>query len=65
MCNHVKKLDEYFAQHLNALELKDVYMHLVIRRGIRYQEEWAAWCDEALDAIALRMRSRLGFLKTE
>jgi DNA-binding PadR family transcriptional regulator len=55
MCNHVKKLDEYFAQHLDTLELKDVYMHLVIRRGIRYQEEWVAWCDEALDAIALRI----------
>ena len=47
----VKKLDEYFVKHLESLELKDLYMHLVIRRAIRYQEEWVAWCDEALAAI--------------
>ena len=51
MVQHVKKLDEYFSQHLDSLELKDLYMHLVIRRGIRYQEEWVAWCDEAIHAI--------------
>jgi hypothetical protein len=26
-------------------------MHLIIRRAIRYQEDWVAWCDEALEAI--------------
>jgi hypothetical protein len=26
-------------------------MHLIIRRGIRYQEEWVSWCDEALATI--------------
>ncbi len=51
MVQNVKKLDEYFAQHLDSLELKDLYMHLIIRRGIRYQEGWVAWCDEALAAI--------------
>jgi DNA-binding PadR family transcriptional regulator len=51
MVQHVKKLDEYFSQHLDSLDLKDLYMHLVIRRGIRYQEEWVAWCDEAIQAI--------------
>jgi len=48
---HVKKLDEHFAKHLESLELKDLYMHLIIRRAIRYQEEWVAWCDEAIQAI--------------
>lgn len=52
MLQHVKKLDEYFSQHLDSLDLKDLYMHLVIRRGIRYQQEWVAWCDEAIAAIA-------------
>lgn len=52
MAQHVKKLDEYFAQNLEALELKDLYMHLIIRRAIRYQEDWVAWCDESLEAIA-------------
>jgi Virulence activator alpha C-term len=52
MVQHVKKLDEYSSQHLDSLDLKDLYMHLIIRRGIRYQEEWVAWCDEAIQAIA-------------
>ena len=51
MVQHVEKLDQYFAQRLDSLELKDIYMHLIIRRGIRYQKEWVAWCDEALEAI--------------
>lgn len=51
MVQHVKKLDEYFSQHLDSLDLKDLYMHLVIRRSIRYQEEWVAWCDEAIQSI--------------
>jgi len=51
MVQHVEKLDQYFAQRLDSLELKDLYMHLIIRRGIRYQKEWVAWCDEALEAI--------------
>jgi DNA-binding PadR family transcriptional regulator len=51
MAQHVKRLDEHFSQHLDSLDLKDIYMHLVIRRGIRYQEEWVAWCDEATQAI--------------
>jgi DNA-binding PadR family transcriptional regulator len=58
MVQHVKKLDEYFSQHLDSLDLKDLYMHLVIRRGIRYQEEWVAWCDEALQAIEQAINRR-------
>lgn len=56
MAEQVKNLDEQFAKHLDSLELKDLYMHLIIRRGIRYQEEWVAWCDEALAAIAQTMK---------
>lgn len=51
MVEHAKKMDEYFARHLESLELKDLYMHLIIRRAIRYQEDWVAWCDESLQAI--------------
>jgi DNA-binding PadR family transcriptional regulator len=51
MLQQVEQLDQHFAQHLDTLELKDLYMHLIIRRGIRYQKEWVAWCDEALEAI--------------
>jgi len=51
MAQHLKKMDEHFAKHLDSLELKDLYMHLVIRRAIRYQEDWVAWCKESLEAI--------------
>ena len=54
-----KKLDEHFSQHLDSLDLKDVYMHLVIRRGIRYQQEWVAWCDEAVEAIAQAVKRQV------
>lgn len=50
-----KQLDEQFAQQIDSLDLKDLYMHLIIRRGIRYQEDWVAWCDEALGAITQRL----------
>jgi len=33
-------------------------MHLVIRRGIRYQEEWVAWCDEAIQAIGQTVKKQ-------
>jgi hypothetical protein len=26
-------------------------MHLIIRRAIRYQQDWVGWCEEALQAI--------------
>ncbi|MBD2100932.1 PadR family transcriptional regulator [Leptolyngbya sp. FACHB-261] len=51
MAQHLKKMDEHFAKHLDSLELKDLYMHLIMRRAIRYQEDWVAWCDESLAAI--------------
>jgi DNA-binding PadR family transcriptional regulator len=54
----MQALDQYFAQHLESLELKDLYMHLIIRRAIRYQEDWVAWCDEALQAIAQALQRR-------
>ncbi|WYL93509.1 MAG: PadR family transcriptional regulator [Gloeotrichia echinulata IR180] len=53
--HQIQKLDQQFAQNLESLAAKDLYMHLIIRRGIRYQQDWVAWCDEALEAItALR-----------
>ncbi len=47
----MRKLDLKFVADRAALEIKDVYMHLIIRRAIRYQEDWVAWCEEALATI--------------
>jgi DNA-binding PadR family transcriptional regulator len=49
--HQIQKLDEQFAQNLESLAHKDLYMHLIIRRAIRYQQDWVAWCDEALQLI--------------
>jgi DNA-binding PadR family transcriptional regulator len=49
--HQIQKLDEQFAKNLESLTHKDLYMHLIIRRAIRYQQDWVAWCDEALQAI--------------
>ncbi|MFK0732859.1 MAG: PadR family transcriptional regulator [Gloeotrichia echinulata HAB0833] len=49
--HQIQKLDQQFAQNLESLTAKDLYMHLIIRRAIRYQQDWVAWCDEALEAI--------------
>jgi hypothetical protein len=57
MVLHVKKMDEHFAKNLESLELKDLYMHLIIRRAIRYQEDWVGWCDEVLEAIAKSVKT--------
>lgn len=47
----MQRLDERFTQATDPLEPKDLYMHLIIRRAIRYQEDWVGWCDEALEMI--------------
>lgn len=52
MAQQARKMDEHFARYPESLELKDLYMHLIIRRAIRYQEDWVAWCDESLEAIS-------------
>jgi len=57
MAQHLKKMDEHFSNHLESLELKDLYMHLIIRRAIRYQEDWVAWCEEALMSIDRSVKS--------
>ncbi len=51
MAQQAKKMDDYFVSNLASLPMKDVYMHLIIRRAIRYQEDWVAWCDESLQVI--------------
>ncbi|NJK35540.1 MAG: PadR family transcriptional regulator [Oscillatoriales cyanobacterium SM2_2_1] len=47
----IQQLDQQFQSQGDRLPLKDLYMHLIIRRAIRYQQEWVDWCEEALAAI--------------
>lgn len=49
--HQMQQLDEQFVENLQFLTPKDLYMHLIIRRAIRYQQDWVAWSDEAIQAI--------------
>lgn len=60
LLRQVQGMDRHFAQHIDTLDLKDLYMHLIIRRAIRYQQEWVDWCDEALQAIEKAIHYRTG-----
>lgn len=51
---HVDKLSEYkdleqrYFQNPPALLPKAKFQYLTLRRGILYETEWLAWCDEAI-----------------
>ena len=38
---------------LAQLSLAEKCMYLTLRRGIRYETEWVAWCDEAIATFAV------------
>jgi len=54
----MQKLDADFAANQATLDLKDIYMHLIIRRAVRYQEDWVAWCEESLQTISQCVQAR-------
>ena len=56
---HQKKLSTYLEleQHFFAnpaqLPLSSRYRYITLRRGIRYEQEWLTWCDEAVQLLAI------------
>ncbi len=50
---HMQKLDEVLVGSPDSWAMKDLCMHLIIRRAIRYQEDWVGWCEEAIAAITI------------
>lgn len=53
----MEKLDEPFVNKLELLDIKDAYMHIIIRRAISYQKEWVMWCDEAIQVINFSLQN--------
>ena len=51
---HVEKLNTFlnieqeYYQQPKTLEIADKYRYLVLRRGIRYEQDYIGWCDEVL-----------------
>lgn len=45
---HYQQIEAVEFEHPKALPLGAKLQYLVLRRGIRYESDWVAWCDEAL-----------------
>ena len=57
---HLEKLATYetiqqqYFQAPQQLPKIDLFPYLTLRRGIRHEQEWVDWCDEALELLAKR-----------
>jgi predicted solute-binding protein len=55
---HRQKLETYhqiakeFYSEPEQLSIAQKYRYLVLRRGIRYEEDYIAWCNEVLELFA-------------
>lgn len=43
-----KKMEQESFANQSELSLEQKCMYLTLRRGIRYESEWVAWCEEAI-----------------
>lgn len=56
---HQKKLSTYleleqrFFPNPAQLPLSSRYRYITLRQGIRYEQEWLMWCDEAVQLLAI------------
>ena len=48
-----EKAQSYFSNP-EKLSIKEKCSYLTLRRGIRYESNWVAWCDEAIEALSDR-----------
>ncbi|MCJ2543603.1 PadR family transcriptional regulator [Thermostichus vulcanus] len=46
---HYHQVEEAYFQNLTAAPLPKQFMYRTLRRGIRYEADWVAWCDETLE----------------
>ncbi len=54
---HQTKLQDYREKEANlqaiaSPSIDEQFIYLTLRRGIRYEEDWIAWCDEVLEFLA-------------
>ena len=43
-----KEKEQEFLAHESELSIEEKCIYLTLRRGIRYETEWVAWCEEAI-----------------
>jgi DNA-binding PadR family transcriptional regulator len=46
------QIEQEFFPNLHQLPIAKKYRYLVLRRGIRYEEDYIEWCDEVLELFA-------------
>lgn len=44
-------IEQQYFQNPQALTQQDKFRYLTLRKGIRYETDWIAWCDEAIDLL--------------
>ena len=49
---HYREKEQHFLANSETLSLADKCRHLTLRRGIRYEQEWIEWCEEALSVLS-------------
>lgn len=49
--NHYREKETCF-QRIDVPTPEEQFIYLTLRRGIRYEEDWIAWCDEVLEFLA-------------
>ncbi|NQV10938.1 MAG: PadR family transcriptional regulator [Cyanobacteria bacterium] len=54
--NYLQRQQEF--QRMAAPSLHDQFRFLTLRRGIRYEQEWVAWCEEVRDYINEHLQDR-------
>lgn len=47
-------IQQQYFQNPQQLSKADMFPYLTLRRGIRHEQEWIDWCNEALELLAKR-----------
>ena len=47
-----QELEHWRCENLHKLPIEDQCFCLTLRRGIRYEIDWVAWCDEAIQLLS-------------
>ncbi|MDX2273169.1 MAG: PadR family transcriptional regulator [Cyanobacteriota bacterium] len=50
--DHYRQVEQSFFANLRQVPLEHQFQYLTLKRGIRYEADWIAWCEEALTLLA-------------
>lgn len=45
-------IEEKYFQDISNCSVPEKYQYLTLRRGLRLEEDWIAWCDEAINFLS-------------